>query len=113
MKTLFKLAVAVMVLNAVVRLGWAAWNFYELRDAAQQAVTFGAQEQPPEIHGRILKKAGELRLPVNPDGVVVQREGVRTHAAARYVQPVEVFPRYSYPLSFAFDVEAVSLTGLK
>jgi hypothetical protein len=113
MKTLLKFVVAIVVLNGVARVGWAAWNYYELRDAAQQAVTFGAQELPLQIHGRIVSKAGELGLPILPERIIVQREGVRTHAAASYVQPVEVFPRYSYPLSFAFDVEAVSLTGLK
>jgi hypothetical protein len=113
MKTLVKVVVVVMVLNAVVRVGWAQWNFYQLRDTAQQAVTFGAQDQPVEIQARILDKAVELELPVPPEGVLVERDGMRTHAAANYTQPVEVFPRYEYPLSFSFSVEAVSLTGLK
>lgn len=113
MKTLVKLIVAVVVLNAVGRVGLAAWNYYALRDTAQEAVMFGAQEQPVQIQGRILKRAAELDLPVDADGVTVQRHGIRTEATASYRQSVEVFPTYSYPFDFSFSVEAVSLTGLK
>jgi len=113
MKTIVKVVVAVVVLNAVGRVGLAAWNYYQLRDAAQQAVMFGAQEPPAEIQGRILKKAIELDLPVQAEAVVVQRQGIRTEAETSYTQSVEVFPRYRYPFTFSFSVEAVSLTGLK
>ncbi len=113
MKTLVKLIVAVVVLNAVGRVGLAAWNYYQLRDAAQEAVMFGAQEQPAQIQARILKKAGELDLPVDVDAVTVERQGTRTQAVANYTQSVEVFPRVPYPFKFSFNVESVSLTGLK
>ena len=113
MKAIVKLVVALVVLNAVGRVGLAAWHYYELRDAAQQAVMFGAQEQPAQIQSRILKKAEELDLPIGAEGVVVQRQGIRTEADAKYTQSIEVFPRYQYPFTFSFNVEAVSLTGLK
>ncbi len=113
MNTILKVIVAVVVLNGVGRVGMAAWNYYELRDTAQEAVMFGAQEQPVQLQGRILKKASELALPLKADGVTVERLGLRTEARASYIQPIELFPKYQYPFTFSFSVEAVSLTGLK
>jgi hypothetical protein len=49
--------------------------------------------------------AAELDLPVAPENIVVERAGGRTRAEARYVQPVEFFPSYTYPVSFSFRVE--------
>src|SRR5262245_46171695 len=111
MKTLIKLVVAALVLNAAGRAGWAALNYYQLRDAAQQAVTFGAQEPPAGIQTEIMKKAVELKLPVEAKDVRVTRQGIRTQADLTYTDTVEVFPRYEYPVTLSFKVDAVSLTG--
>jgi len=113
LKTIVKFLVAVVILNAVVRVGWAAWNYYQFKDAAQQAVTFGGQEQPAEIRGHILREAAELELPVAPEDVTVRREGLRTQAVAAYTERIELFPSYQYPFEFSFSVDAQSLTGLK
>lgn len=113
MKAILKLIVTAIVLNAGARAGLATWNYYQLKDAAQQAVTFGGQEQPGQIQGHILAKAVELELPVDPAAVSVRRDGLRTEAEASYIQTVELFPSYEYPMEFSFSVNAVSLTGLK
>lgn len=54
-------------------------------------------------------KAGDLHLPVLPQDVAVHRQGVRTTANVRYTQPVELFPRYVYPMELEIAVEVVSL----
>jgi hypothetical protein len=113
MKAIVKLLVTAVVLNAAARSGWVAFNYYQFKDAAQEAVTFGGQEQPAQIQGHILKKAAELELPVGPEAVVVSRDGLRTRAEAAYTQVVELFPNYKYPVDLSFSVDAVSLTGLK
>ncbi len=113
MKAIVKLIVAVVVLNGVGRVGLAVWNYYDLRDTAQEAVMFGAQEQPGQLQVRILTRAAELALPIKAEGVTVQRLGLKTEARAQYTQAIEVFPRYPYPFTFSFRVESVSMTGLK
>lgn len=113
MKATVKLVVAALILHATVRVGWASWNYYQLKDAAQQAVTFGGQAPPEDIRVRILDVAAELELPVRPTDVRVTRAGFRTRADASYTQAVEVVPTYRYPVEFSFSVDAVSLTGLR
>ncbi len=60
MKTLFKLVVALLVLNASVRGALAMWQYYQFKDAAQQVVLFGQRAEPEEIQANIVARATEL-----------------------------------------------------
>jgi len=112
MKTLFKLVIALLLLNAVARGAWATWNYYQLRDATQELLTFSPRATSDELHNEILVKAQELNLPLKPEDVDVRRNGMRTVAEASYTQAVEFFPSYSYPIKFSFLVDALSLSGV-
>jgi len=111
MKTLFKLVIALLVLNASVRGALAMWQYYQFKDGAQQAVLFGQRSDPEEIQANILARATALGVTVRPDDVKIRRESTRTVAEGSYVQPVQFFPNYPYPVKFTFLVEAVSLGG--
>jgi hypothetical protein len=113
MKTLFKLIVAVLVLNAAVRGGLAMWQYYQFKDAAQQIVLFGQRADPGEIQAKIVAKATELSVPLTADDVKISRDATRTIAEGSYIQPVQFFPNYPYPMKFTFLVDAVSLAPLK
>lgn len=113
MKVLFKFLIAAVFLNAVIRVGTATLGYYQFKDAAQQAVTFGGLEPPAKIHGEIVKSAVELELPITPEAIQVRRDGARTFASAAYTQQVELFPNYRYPFQFSFSVDAVLMAGLK
>ena len=109
MKTLLKLLVAAAVLHAVYRAGVSAATYYELKDAAQQMLVFGGGATPGQLQESILAKAEELAVPLAPEDVIVQREGVRTTAEASYTDPIEILPRYRYPFTYSFRVEAISM----
>lgn len=113
MKTVIKALIVIAVMNALLRWSWASWNYYQLRDAAQEVVTFGATEEPALLHDRIIDKASDLALPVEAEGVQVDRFGLRTRATISYTQSVELFPQYQHPFAFSFTVESTRLTGLK
>ena len=108
MKTIIKIAVSLAVLNAVFHGGEAAWRYYQLKDASQQLILFGSQEQTTELQNRILEKAAELRVPLLPENITIQRQGTRTFLDAAYTQPVEYFPSLIYPVDLKFSVEAVA-----
>ena len=109
MKTLFKLVIAILVLNAAVRGGLAMWQYYQFKDAAQQAVLFGQRSDPEDIQANIVARATELSVPVRPDDVKVSRDGTHTVAQGFYIQPVDFFPNYPWPVKFTFVVDALSL----
>jgi len=112
MKTILKVVVAALLLNAVVRLAAVSWDYYQLRDEAQQLVTFGASSPSAELKEAILEAAVELDVPLSPENVTVRRIGPRTEAEASYSVVVEFFPNYPYTMNFSFNVDAVTLGGV-
>ncbi len=111
MKTLIKLVIAAIVLNALVRTGLAASSYYQFKDATQQVIVFGTRLRIDELHREIMTRAGELELPLDPADVVVRRDGLRTIVEGSYTQSIELFPNYLYPYTFTFDVEARGLNA--
>jgi hypothetical protein len=110
-KTLLKLLVVAIVLNALARSGMAASRYYQLKDAAQQVILFGGSLGTTQLHDEILSKATELGLTVEPANVMVSRDGLRTFAQASYTESIELFPNYLYPYTFTFDVETFGVTN--
>jgi hypothetical protein len=108
MKTLFKLVVAVLVLNAAVRGALAMWQYYQFKDAAQQIVLFSQRAEPEEIQADIVARATAMSVPVQPDDIKVSRDGERTVAEGSYTRPVEFLPNYPWPVKFTFIVDALS-----
>ena len=109
MKTVLKLLIAVALLNAVVRGADSAWNYYQLKDAAQRALLFGAQASSKQIHGQIMERAVELQVPLTPEELTVSWRAGRRIAEASYTQQIEFFPKYKYPVFFSFNVDTVSV----
>jgi hypothetical protein len=109
MKTLIKLLVALVVINACARAGMAAKNYYQLKQAAQEAVLFGAEVSTEDIQEQILNKATALSLPLEPKNLVVQRKGGRTWAEAAYRATVEYFPGQKHTVDLSFAVEGYSM----
>jgi hypothetical protein len=110
-KTVVKLLIALVILNATFRTGLVTWNYYQLRDEAQQQLVFGASTPTAVLHERILRRAADLDIPLAPDGLTVTRDGIRTTAEARYTQPLEYFPNQIYPVDLSFTVDALSMTS--
>ena len=106
-KTVIQLIVAVAIINATVRSGMAAWKYYQFKDETQQIVLFGADTPTDQLASEILDKAQALDVPLEPDGVDVQRDGHRTVAYASYIQEIELLPAYTYPADLSFTVEGV------
>jgi hypothetical protein len=112
-KTAIKLLITLAVLNAVVRAGMAAWDYFELRDEAEQLIVFGANASTDDLRMRILARAEELDVPLEAENVDVQREGNRTFVYGSYTQPVELFPGFTYPADLSFSVESFSIKSVK
>ena len=110
-KTIVKILIALAVVNAAVRAGMTASSHYQLEDAAQQLIVFGARVPTAELSNQILDRAMELGVPLEPQNIEVRREGNRTVVDAFYTQPVEFFPTFVYPLDLSFSVETFNVVS--
>jgi hypothetical protein len=111
LKTIIKIVIAAVILNATVRSADAMWGYYQLKDAAQQIVLFGPQSTPGQLRDQVFGKAEELGLPLEAQNITIRRETSRTFAHVYYVQPVELFPGYRQPIVFSFEVNALTMQG--
>ena len=111
MKTLIKLIIAAVVVNAAYRGGSTYLKYYQFKDETQQMILFGQAEQVGDLAKQILGEAAKRDVPLDADDVMVTREGTRTLAEVSYTENVEIFPRYFYPVSFSFNAEAYGVAG--
>jgi hypothetical protein len=111
MKTIVKLLVAALIVNATVRFALSAWTQYQFRDSVHELVLFGSTETPAALKQGIMEEAVEQGVPLAAEDVVVDRQGLLTTAEATYVDEIELFPRYVYPMTWAFKVDARRITG--
>src|SRR5687767_13731819 len=111
MKTIIKVLVAALVVNATARLGLSAWTPYQFRDSVQELVLFGAKQTPAEIKKEIMEEAAERDVPIADEDVTVDRQDLLTTAEATYVDEIELFPRYVYPMTWTFKVDARRIPG--
>jgi hypothetical protein len=111
MKTVLKLVIAVALVNAAVRAADSAWNYYQLKDSAEQTLLFGQNLTSQQVHEEIMQTAGKLRLPLRPEDLSVRWQAGRRIAAASYTQQIEFLPNYPYSVLFSFDVDTVATIG--
>jgi hypothetical protein len=109
MKTLLKLLVVAAVVNGAYRFGMAEYRFSQLKNSTRSVLVLGTNTPIEELKDQILRKAGDLRLPVSQEQVSLRRENVRTTAAVSYQQDIEVFPGYKYPRDYTFTDEIAAL----
>src|SRR6187200_562797 len=100
MKTLLKLIIVGLVLNAAFRGGMATFTYVQLKESTHSILTLGEKLSPEQLQERIVGRAKELDLSVTPENVIVTREGSRTAATVAYTQAIEFFPGVQYPQDF-------------
>lgn len=107
MRTIVTFAIVIAVLNASIRGGTAYWKYYQFKDAAHEIALFGGKTDTNTLRSQVHEKATKLEVPIDWDGIEVERDGNRTVIDASYTQAVEFLPRFSRDLTFTFSVEAV------
>jgi len=111
MKTVIKLIIAAVLVNAAYRGGSVFLKYYQFKDETQQMILFGQAETVQALASQIVNEAVKREVPLDGDGVSVNREGMRTVAEVKYTERIEIFPRYFYPVDFSFSAEAYGVAG--
>lgn len=109
MKTLLKLLLVVAVINGAYRFGMAEYRFSQLNESTKSVLVLGTDTPVEELRDQILRRAGDLALPVPRDNVAVTREGLRTIAKVTYHQEIEVFPGFRYPRDYSISEEIAAI----
>lgn len=108
-RTLFKLVVAALVLNALLRVGMGYWDHYQFEDSVQQLAQFAERASPEDIKQQVLDLAAARSLPLDEDQLSVTRERRRIEVDGRYTRDLPLFPGYIKPWDFSVHVVVLTL----
>jgi hypothetical protein len=103
-RKLVKLAIFLLIANAVYRIAPPAMHYYEFKDAVQELALFRQKTPEAELIDRIMALADEHGIPLDRDYVQVRRSNGQLIIDASYVESMAVLPGYNY--EHQFDVEA-------
>ena len=76
----------------------------ELSNYMEEQAKFAYRASPAALKKRIVAKARELQLPVDPKKVIVQRRGGRIVLECSYTVPLK-FPFYTYLWKFDLSID--------
>jgi hypothetical protein len=110
MKTVIKLVIVLLILNATYRVGSAYWTHYRFQDSIQEAAQFAERASPEDLRAKILELAATLRVPIDPDNLTVTRGNRRIDIDGSYFRNLELVPRYKRRWDFTIHVTVLTLS---
>jgi hypothetical protein len=103
-RKLVKLAIFLLIANAVYRIIPPTLHYYKFKDAVQELALFSQKTSDAELIDRVMALADENHVPLDRDYVQVRRSNNQLLIAVSYVESMDVLPGYSY--EHQFDLEA-------
>lgn len=104
-RTLIKLLLLAVVVNAGIKTVPAFWTYYKFRDAVEETAKYSSRRTKEEVASRVLQIAARMDVPLDPSQLRVTKHQARTRIVARYNTVLEPFPTKTYPWDFQIDVE--------
>lgn len=110
-RKIVKLAVFLLIANAVYQIAPVVYRHVQFKDALHELALYSQKSTDAELVNRAMALAGEGNIPLEREYVGVRREAGSLHIDASYVEPLRLFPRYTYEWEFDIDAKALDLTG--
>lgn len=113
MKTLFKIAITLLILTACFQAARYYFNNFQFEDAAQQRLLFETRASDAEVVNILVKLAGEYALPLQADDISVRTVGQDRIVEMEYTETVPLIPGvFSYPWKFTPRTSTRMLSGI-
>ena len=113
LRTLLKLAIALLILNGAWQGGSAYWQNYQFEDALQRIAQFGGSNPGADMMAQAMDTVRSLKLPVTEDQIAIRKENNRVTISASYKQAIEFVPTYKVPWDFTVKADALNLPRIK
>jgi hypothetical protein len=104
-KTVIKLVIAALVVHACWRSANVVLRYSNFKDAVHEMVLFSTMKSDDQLQTRVLELAQQYEVPVQPENVMVRRDGNRTQVNAVYTDQIELLPTKFFPWEFKVNVE--------
>jgi hypothetical protein len=105
-RKLLKLAVFLLIANAVYQAAPVSWHYYHFKDAVQELALFSQKSSDSELVDQVMAIAEEYGIPLEREFVEVRRGNGQLVITASYIDTMKLLPGYEYARQF--DVQAKS-----
>ena len=105
-KTLIKLAIIVLIANAIWRAGSAYLSYYKFKDAVTDVAIGSRNKTDDQLREKVMSLAMEYDEPIDPDAITIRREENRLYITGSYTKPVALFPGYEYQWTFSLNADS-------
>jgi len=108
-KSIIKIAIAILIANALFQVASAYVSHYRFNDAVQQLATRAVGRTDVQLKDKVMELAAMYDEPVDPEALTVRQEEHHTFVEAKYTKPIAVVPGYEVQWPFALDVDGFVL----
>ena len=107
-KTLIKLAIVVLLANAIWRAGSAYLSYYKFEDAVTDVAIKSRDKTDEELRTKVMVLAMEYDEPIAAEDVTIRREDKHLVIEGSYTKPVAIFPWYDYQWTFSLKGDSAA-----
>jgi hypothetical protein len=104
-KNLIKLAVFLLLANALYQTAPVWVHYYQFKDAVKEMALFSKDASEASVVDRVMELAGKHKVPLERDSVQVARTKDHLFIEGAYVEVVKVVPGYEYRWPFEVSVD--------
>ena len=112
-KAFIKLALIVLVANALWRVGSAYVSYYRFQDAVKDMAVHSRGMSDDQVKDRVMELAAAYDEPLAAESVAVRRDEHHTFVDGSYTKPVAVLPGYEYAWPFSLNVDGFVIVPVK
>jgi hypothetical protein len=112
-KSIIKIAIVILVANALWRGASAYLSYYRFADAVSELAIHSKDKTEAQIKDKVAELAANFDEPLDPDAITVHREELHTYIDGSYIKPVALFPGYEYQWPFTLKVDGYLVIPLK
>ena len=105
LRNLLRLAVVLLIANALYRFVPVYIHHYEFEDAVAEAAKFSKDRSDIELVDRVMVLAERYQIPLDREAVQVTRDKQMTYITLAYEEQIEWVPTYKRPMPFTVSVE--------
>ena len=106
-----KLAIFLLVANAVYQIATPSWNYYKFKDAVHELALFSQKLTDAQLVEQIMRLAEENHVPLVQESVSIRHTGDVLFVDAPYSEAFKLFPGYDYNHEFAVSSRTVQIRG--
>jgi hypothetical protein len=105
LRNLVRLAVVLLIANALYRSIPVYIHYYQFKDAVQETALFAKDRTDTELVDRVMMLADRYQIPIEREAVQISRDKVMTYITLQYDQSIEWVPTYKRSMPFTISVE--------